>query len=119
MHHLYHRLQNPNDTLLIAGFQAEGTRGRRIVDGEKTIKIFGERIPVNCHVENITSLSGHADKEELFRWMGNFKDRPKMTFTVHGERGDVEQYAQLIRDRLQWNVMTPEYLESVVLFKGI
>ena len=119
MHHLYHRLKNPNDTLLIAGFQAEGTRGRRIVDGEETIKIFGERVSVKCKIENITSLSGHADKEELFKWMGYFKEHPKLTFTVHGERNEVEKYAQNIRDRLQWNVMTPEYLETVALFRGI
>ncbi len=119
MHHLYHRLKNPNDTLLIAGYQAEGTRGRRIVDGEDEIKIFGEKVPVKCKVENITTLSGHADKEELFRWMGNFKDHPKLTFTIHGEQEDVEKYAQSIRDRLHWNVMTPNYLESVTLFKGI
>lgn len=119
MHHLFHRLKNPNDTLLIAGYQAEGTRGRRIVDGEETIKIFGEKVPVNCKVENITSLSGHADKEELFRWMGNFKVHPKITFTIHGESDTVEQYAQSIRDRLHWNVVTPHYLETVALFKGI
>lgn len=119
MHHLFHRLKNPNDTLLIAGYQAEGTRGRRIVDGEDSIKIFGERVPVNCKVENITSLSGHADKEELFKWMGNFKEHPKLTFTIHGENEDVALYAQSIRDRLHWNVMTPDYLESVSLFRGI
>ena len=119
MHHLYHRIKNPNDTLLIAGYQAEGTRGRIIVEGEKTIKLFGQVLPVNCHVENISSLSGHADKEELFKWMGNFRDRPKLTFTIHGERDDVEQYAQLIRDRLHWNVLVPEYLETVLLYEGI
>ncbi len=64
-------------------------------------------------------MSGHADKEELFKWMGNFKDKPKVTFTVHGEAPDLETYAQAIRTRLGWNVLVPQYLESFSLFDGI
>jgi metallo-beta-lactamase family protein len=119
LHHMYHRLRNVQDTLLIAGYQAEGTRGRKLVDGSPTIKIFGEEVPVNCRVVNMTSLSGHADKEELFTWMKNFKDKPKMIFVVHGENPGIKNYAQAIRDRLGWNVIEPHYLESVSLFEGI
>jgi metallo-beta-lactamase family protein len=119
LHHMYHRLRNPQDTLLVAGYQAEGTRGRKLVDKSPTIKIFGEEVPVNCRVENMTSLSGHADREELFRWMKNFKDKPKMTFVVHGEKPGTTAYAQAIRDRMGWNVVEPQYLESFSLFKGI
>jgi metallo-beta-lactamase family protein len=119
LHHLHHRLGNPQDTLLIAGYQAEGTRGRRLVNKEPTIRIFGEDLPVNCKVEMMTSLSGHADREELFSWMKKFKRAPKITFTVHGEGKNLEAYAQAIRDRLQWNVVKPEYLQSISLFKGI
>src|SRR5690606_1789617 len=105
LHHMYHRLRNQQDTLLISGYQAEGTRGRKIVDREPTIRIFGEEVPVNCHVENMTSFSGHADKDELFAWLGNFKEKPKLTFTVHGEDPSLSRYAQGIRDRFNWNVM--------------
>lgn len=119
LHHLYHRLRNPQDTLVIAGYQAEGTRGRKLVDKEPTIRIFGEDVPVKCHVENMTSLSGHADKEELFQWMKNFKDSPKMVFTVHGEGKDLDAYTNAIRQRLGWNAIRPVYLESVNLFSGI
>jgi metallo-beta-lactamase family protein len=119
LHHMYHRLKNKQDTLLISGYQAEGTRGRKIVDKSPTIKIFGEDVPVLCRVVNMTSLSGHADREELFTWMKNFKDKPKMTFVVHGERPGLSIYAKAIRDRLGWNVIEPEYLESVSLFRGI
>lgn len=119
LHHLYHRLRNAQDTLLVSGYQAEGTRGRDLVDGKPTIKIFGEAVPVNCKIENMTSLSGHADKDELFAWMGNFTDKPKMTFVVHGENPGLAAYAQGIRDRLQWNVHEPQYLETVSLFRGI
>lgn len=119
LHHLYHRLRNKQDTLLIAGYQAEGTRGRRLVDKEPEIKIFGEPVPVSCRVENVMSFSGHADREELFRWMLNFTNRPKMTFVVHGENPGMAAYAQSIRDRFNWNVVEPQYLESVSLFEGI
>lgn len=119
LHHLYHRLQRKEDTVLIAGYQAEGTRGRRLLDGEKTIRMFGQDVPVHCKIEYISSMSGHADKEELFKWMGGFKNKPKMTFVVHGEMPDLEIYANEIRKRFDWNVTVPQYLESVDLFTGI
>jgi metallo-beta-lactamase family protein len=119
LHHLYHRLRNPQDTVLVAGYQAEGTRGRQLVDKEPTLRIFGEDVPVNCRIENMSSFSGHADREELFTWMSHFKKAPKITFTVHGEGKNLEIYTQSIRDRLHWNVVQPKYLESVQLFDGI
>jgi metallo-beta-lactamase family protein len=119
LHHMFHRLPNSQDTLLIAGYQAEGTRGRSLLDHAPTIKIFGEEVPVNCRVEFINSLSGHADREELFRWMGGFRDKPKMAFAVHGESPDIDVYAQSIRDRMGWRVIVPQYLETVSLFEGI
>jgi len=119
LHHLYHRLPKEQDTLLIAGYQAEGTRGRRLVDKEPEIKIFGETVPVKCKIENITAFSGHADREELFAWMKSFTDNPKMTFTVHGENPGLAKYAQSIRDRMGWNVIEPHYLETVSLFDSI
>ncbi len=119
LHHLYHRLRRKEDTVLIAGYQAEGTRGRRLLDGEKTIKIFGEEVPVHCRVEYTSSMSGHADREELFRWMSQIKGKPKFTFTVHGEGSDLYAYADAIRQRLEWNVIVPKYLESVQLFESI
>lgn len=119
LHHLYHRLQRKEDTVLIAGFQAEGTRGRRLLDGEKTIRMFGEEVPVKCNIEYISSMSGHADRSELFQWMSGFKQKPKITFTVHGEGNDLQLYAQAIRQKFGWNVTVPQYLESVQLFRGI
>lgn len=119
LHHMYHRLKNLADTILVAGYQAEGTRGRDLLDGKETIKIFGEYVPVKCNVEYMASMSGHADKEELFTWMRNFVDKPKLTFCVHGEGENLDIYAQHIRDTFGWNVMVPEYLESVTLFSGI
>jgi metallo-beta-lactamase family protein len=119
LHHLYNRLQHKQDTVLIAGYQAEGTRGRKLLDGEKTIKMFGQEVPVKCKIEYISSMSGHADKRELFQWLGGFKEKPKMTFTIHGEGNNLDQYAQTILDTFGWNVTVPQYLESVQLFKSI
>jgi metallo-beta-lactamase family protein len=119
LHHLYHRLRNPQDTILIAGYQAEGTRGRRLQDGEPTLRIFGAEVPVNCKIKTMGAFSGHADREELFAWMKNFVRPPKITFTIHGENPDLGIYAQAIRDRMKWNVTSPQYLESVELFNGI
>lgn len=119
LHHMFHRLRREQDTFLIAGYQAEGTRGRSLLDGQPDIKIFGESVPVRCKVEYISSMSGHADKEELLQWLGGFRDKPKLTFAVHGEAPDIGIYAQSIRDRLGWKVIVPEYLESFSLFEGI
>ncbi len=119
LHHMKQRLPNKQDTFLIAGYQAEGTRGRDLLENHATIRIFGKDVPVNCQVEFISSMSGHADRGELFRWMQNFKASPKITFCVHGEGEDLDNYAQSIRDKLSWNVMVPEYLETVSLFQGI
>jgi metallo-beta-lactamase family protein len=119
LHHMYHRLKNPQDTILIPGYQAEGTRGRKLADGDPTIRIFGQDVPVLCKVANMKSLSGHADREELFKWMKNFKVKPKITFTIHGEGNDLTAYGQAIRDRLGWNVMQPKYLETVILFENL
>jgi len=119
LHHLYHRLRRKEDTVLIAGFQAEGTRGRRLLDGEKSIKIFGEQVPVFCTIEYINSMSGHADMPELIRWLSGFKEKPKITFVVHGEGPGLYAYADTIRTRFGWNVAVPQYLESVQLFEGI
>lgn len=119
LHHLYQRLPNPNDTLLIIGYQADGTRGRKILDGAKDIRIFGVDVPVRCRAEYISGLSGHADKSELLRWLSGFREKPKYTFTVHGENDSVIEFAENIRNQFGWNVIVPEYLESMVLFDGI
>jgi metallo-beta-lactamase family protein len=119
VHHLYNRLQNENDTILFVGYQAEGTRGRRILDGEEKIKMFGYEIPVVCHVEKIEGLSAHADRTELLNWLSNFNTGPKSTFVVHGELKSSESFAETVRSKFGWNVTVPEYKETIELFRGI
>ncbi|HTF82396.1 MAG TPA: MBL fold metallo-hydrolase [Cytophagales bacterium] len=119
LHHLYHRLSRPNDTLLFVGYQSEGTRGRRLLDGEPSIRIFGEEVQVKCHLEQISGLSAHADRAELFKWLANFKSAPKMTFIVHGEPEVSKQFSHAIQNKLGWNSTVPNYMEAFELFKGI
>ena len=119
LHHLYHRLPNEQDTVLLAGYQAEGSRGRSILEGEKSIKMFGEQVPVRCHVREVHGLSAHADQSELLRWLSNFQSPPKTTFIVHGEEASANTLSQTIQQKLGWETVIPEYLQTVNLFSGI
>lgn len=120
LHHLFHRLGRKTDTLLFVGYQAIGTRGRRILEGEPTSRIFGIDVPVRCSIDYLNGLSAHADKEDLVHWLSHFRDSPKMTFIIHGEEKSSNTLAKTIQQKLQWNnVIIPEYLESFQLFTDI
>jgi metallo-beta-lactamase family protein len=120
LHHLFHRLGNKNDTLLFVGFQAIGTRGRRILDGEPTIRIFGTDVTIKCHLDKLNGLSAHADQDELHQWLDNFQEAPKKTFVIHGEIENSLELAHYMRMDKKWdNVYIPNYLESFELFQGI
>ncbi len=119
LHHLYNRLQRQSDTVLFVGYQAEGTRGRRIIEGEPSVRKFGQDVPVKCHVEKLEGYSAHADREELLRWLSAFRTSPKQVFVVHGETQSAEKFAETIREKHGWNVDVPSYLESRELFRGI
>ncbi len=120
LHHLYHRLPRKHDTLLFTGYQAEGTRGRRLLEGEPTSRIFGIDVPVQCHVKHINGLSAHADQAELIQWASGFSAAPKMTFIVHGEEKGATIMASKLQKELSWpNVIVPNYLETFELFNAI
>ena len=84
-HHLKHNLWNPKSTILFVGYQAPGTLGYNLVNGAKTVKIFGEEIAVNARIEYIEGYSGHADQEWLMNFIYSFIQKPKHIFLVHGE----------------------------------
>jgi metallo-beta-lactamase family protein len=113
--HLKAALPNPRNTVLFSGFQAEGTRGRRLLDGEREVKIHGEMVPVNAQIAQLQSMSAHADSGELLRWLGGFDRPPKMTCVVHGEPAAADALAGTIRQKLGWPVLVPEYLQAVEL----
>jgi metallo-beta-lactamase family protein len=115
LHHLKAALPDPRNTVLLVGFQAEGTRGRHLLDGVKAVKIHGQMIPVHAHVDRIESMSAHADSSEVLRWLGGFERPPKRTFLVHGEPASMDALAGSIRQKLGWNVHTPQLGEVVTL----
>lgn len=119
LHHLYHRLPNKNDTILFVGYQAEGTRGRTILNGNESVRIFGIEVPIKCTVKEVTGLSAHADQYELMQWISNFESSPKMTFITHGEIKAAEALQNKIKSTYNWNCFIPEYLESFELFSSI
>jgi len=119
LHHLANRVPRKNDTILFIGFQVEGTRGRDLLDGRSEIRIFGEIFPVYCDVQKVEGFSAHADRSELRQWLNGFESSPKMTFIVHGEIDAAVAMQNYIKDKLGWNAMVPEYLESYKLFTGI
>ena len=90
-------------------------RGRRLVDGEKSVRIHGRDIPANCHIELIESMSAHADSNEILRWLGGFLRPPKTAFLVHGEPPAMDALAARIHTLPGWATKMPQHLESVTL----
>jgi metallo-beta-lactamase family protein len=115
LHHLAHHLPDPNSTVILVGYQAAGTRGRRLQEGEKEIKIHGEMLPVRAKVETISSMSAHADSSELMRWLSGFKHPPRTTYLVHGEPDSAEALRDKIARELGWNAVVPSYKDVVEL----
>jgi metallo-beta-lactamase family protein len=107
-HHLKHNLWRKECSVIIVGFQAEGTLGRKIVDGARWVRIFGEDIAVAADVYTIGGLSAHADRDGLLAWAGNFRTPPGRVFVAHGEESVSVGFAQTLRDRLRWNAEVPE-----------
>ena len=118
-HHLKHHLWDPNSTILFVGYQAPGTLGRRIVDGEKRVKIFGEEIAVNARIEYIEGYSGHADQEWLMNFVYSFITKPKHIFLVHGEPTGQEILKSKIVDEIGLPVTIPEYGQTYTLDKNL
>ena len=108
-HHLKHNLWKKESSIVFVGYQAEGTLGRRILDGEKNVKIFGEEIHITAEIHNVEGFSGHADKIALLDWLKGFKEKPKKVFIVHGEQESKLAFAEEIRQKLNIDCIIPEY----------
>lgn len=106
-HHLRHNLGRPESAIIIIGFQAAGTLGRRLVDGDKRVRIFGEELPVRASVHTIGGLSAHADRNALLGWLRGFTRAPARSFVVHGESQTACGFADTIADELGWSVEAP------------
>lgn len=115
LHHLNTYLPDRRSTVVLAGFQAGGTRGAALRDGATEIKIFGGYVPVRAEVVSLDMFSAHADRDELLRWLGGFEQAPKQVFVVHGEPAASDAFRHSIGEKLGWNVRVPEHLERVEL----
>jgi metallo-beta-lactamase family protein len=115
LHHLKQRLPDPNTTVLLAGYQAEGTRGRLLQDGAKEIKMLGTVVPVRSKIKVLDGFSAHADQGEILRWLGTFQKAPRKTYIVHGEPAAASALAEVIRGRLKWPVEIAKFNQKVSL----
>ena len=115
LHHAIRLLPNPDATIVFVGYQAAGTTGRRILNGEKEVKILGQWIPVRCRVARIGSFSAHADWKEIIQWLEGMPSAPRRTFLTHGESTAANAMAGHIRDRFGWTVEVPQYGEKFAL----
>ncbi len=118
-HHLKHNLWNPNSTILFVGYQAPGTLGRKLVDGEKRVTIFGEKIAVNARIEYIEGYSGHADQEWLMNFVYSFIKKPTHIFLVHGEPEGQIVLKQKLEEETKIPVTIPSLGETYDLSKEI
>ena len=114
-HHLKHNLWREECSIIFVGFQAQGTLGRQIVDGAKSIKLFGEEIAVRARIYTIGGLSAHADRQELMGWLNKFKTRPKKIFVVHGEEETSLEFAKAVHEKFLVDTYVPKPLEEVKL----
>ncbi|HXQ27485.1 MAG TPA: MBL fold metallo-hydrolase [Candidatus Acidoferrales bacterium] len=114
-HHLAQRLPDSRSTVLLVGFQAEGSGGRALLDGAKYLRIHHEQIPVRAKIIEIGQLSAHAGKSELLRWLSGFQAPPKQTFLVHGEPSGLNGLRDAIAAQYHWPVTIPSYQQSVDL----
>ena len=115
LHHAIRLLPNPDATLVFVGYQAAGTTGRRILNGEPEVKILGQWIPVRCRIERIGSFSAHADWKEIIQWLEGMRGAPRRTFLTHGESEAANAMAGHIKDRFGWSVEVPQYGERFSL----
>ncbi len=109
LHHLQQRLPDPRNAVLLAGFQAEGTRGRALLEGAKTLRLHGTDVPVKAEIIELGQFSAHADRGEILRWLSGFPAPPRQTFLVHGEPAAAGALQSLIQSKLGWNVTRPAY----------
>ncbi len=114
-HHLVQRIARPENTVMFVGYQAVGTLGRRIVDGENEVRILGRQHPVNAEIVRIHGFSAHADKFELLKWLKSLKRPPIKIFVVHGEQNSAKDFAKFLHKETGWKIKVPAYRDTVKL----
>jgi metallo-beta-lactamase family protein len=115
LHHLAHRLGDARNCVILGGFQAEGTRGRALQEGVKTMNLFGQTVPVLAEIVEMGQFSAHAGKSELMRWMTGLQTPPKQTWLTHGEPEAAQSLQKAITDQFKWKASVARYLDTVEL----
>lgn len=117
-HHLKHNLWRSESTIVFVGYQAEGSLGRRLLDGVDRVKLFGESIEVNADIVKLDGISGHADQKGLLRWLSGFENKPRKLFLVHGEADVIPVFEEKVKKELGWSVYSPYYTDTFDLISG-
>jgi len=115
LHHLALRLPDAKNAVILAGFQAEGTRGRALQEGAKTLNLFGQAVPVCAEIVEMGQFSAHAGKSELLRWLSGFPATPKQTYLTHGEPTAAQALQGAIQEKFRWEAAWARYLDTVPL----
>lgn len=113
LHHLVQRLPDAKNAVILAGFQAEGTRGRALQEGAKTLNIFGQPVPVCAEIVEMGQFSAHAGKSELLRWLTALPAPPKQTYLTHGEPAAAQALRSAIQEKFRWKADVARYLDTV------
>ena len=115
LHHLAQRLPDARNAVILAGFQAQGTRGRALQEGAKLLHLFGESVPVQAEIITMGQFSAHAGKSELLRWLSALQSAPKKTWLTHGEPAAAQALQSAIKEKFKWDVAVARYLDTVEL----
>ncbi len=113
LHHLAQRLPDARNAVILAGYQAQGTRGRALQEGAKTLRLYGQEVPVNAEIVQMSQLSAHAGKSELLRWLKALPAPPKQTYLTHGEPVAARSLQQSIAAEFTWPAAVARYLDTV------
>ncbi len=115
LHHLVHRLPDERNCVILVGYQAEGTRGRLMLEGAQSVKMLGRYVEVRAKVVNVPAFSVHADQNEMIAWLRSAPQRPSVVYVVHGDPAASEALRGTIQRELKWNAVVPRHLEQVRL----
>jgi metallo-beta-lactamase family protein len=114
LHHLAQRLPDPRNSIIFVGFQAAGTRGRALIDGQREAKLLGRHVPVNSEIVDLSHFSVHADRSELIQWLSAAPNEPDTVYVVHGEARAASALCDAVRDKIGWCAAVPRYRERVL-----
>jgi len=110
--HLVNNISRPESTILFVGYQARGTLGRQILEGQSPVRIYGQMYQVRATIDQIQGFSAHADRAQLWKWLGSFQRQPRTVFLIHGEKEVIQHFAGEISEQTGWPVVIPEYLSE-------